>query len=129
MTEPTLRQLQERVLQFAAERDWGQFHAPRNVAMALSVEAAELLELFLWTPDGDALTPDRRARVADEAADVLMCLLNLAARANIDLPAALDEKLRRAELKYPVDRVKGRSLKYDEYPEWVPTQDPDRKAP
>ncbi|HMV67908.1 MAG TPA: nucleotide pyrophosphohydrolase [Myxococcota bacterium] len=129
MSEPTLAELQARVVAFAAARDWGQYHNPRNLAMALSVEAGELLELFLWSSDGGPQPPqpERRARVAEEAADVLMCLLNLAERAQIDLAAALDAKLEAAAVKYPVERVRGRALKYDEYPEWRAGEgDPER---
>lgn len=102
---------------FAVERDWQQFHNPRNLAMALSVEANELLELYLWsTDDGpQPINPARNPRVADEAADVLMCLLNFCDRADVDLEAALLSKLERARAKYPVDKVKGKALKYDEY--------------
>ncbi len=103
---------------FVAERDWQQFHSPRNLAMALSVEAGELLELFLWSRD-DGPQPAVEARVpkvADEAADVFLCLLNLCDRMGIDLEAALRDKLARARLKYPADQVRGKSLKYDEYP-------------
>jgi NTP pyrophosphatase (non-canonical NTP hydrolase) len=91
--------------------------------MALSVEAAELLELYLWCADDgpQPLNPQRAPRVADEAADVLLCLLNFCDRANIDLAAALDDKLRRAALKYPIDRVRGQALKYDEYADYEPT--------
>lgn len=102
---------------FTEERDWAQFHSPRNLAMALSVEANELLELFLWSRDDgpQPLHPDRTPRVADEAADVLLCLLNFCDRADIDLEAALESKLERARAKYPVDKVRGKALKYDEY--------------
>ena len=113
----TLDELTALVRDFAAERDWQQFHSPRNLAMALSVEANELLELYLWSSDEgpQPLNPDRNPRVADEAADVLMCLLNLCDRAGVDLEAALKSKLERAALKYPVDVVRGKALKYDEY--------------
>lgn len=88
--------------------------------MALSVEAGELLELFLWSADDgpQPLRPERSRQVADEAADVLMCLLNFCDRAGVDLAAALVSKLAEAERKYPVERVRGRALKYDEYEEW-----------
>jgi NTP pyrophosphatase (non-canonical NTP hydrolase) len=91
--------------------------------MALSVEAAELLELYLWCADDgpQPLNPQRAPRVADEAADVLLCLLNFCDRATIDLAAARDDKLRRAALKYPIDRVRGQALKYDEYADYEPT--------
>ena len=120
MAEPTLSELQADVVAFAEARDWQQFHSPRNLAMALSVEASELLELFLWCADDgpqpmhDARTP----KVADEAADVLMCLLNFCHRADVDLAAALKRKLAAAAEKYPADRVRGQALKYDEYAEW-----------
>ena len=120
MSEPTLSDLQARVAAFSEARDWARFHSPRNLAMALSVEAAELLELFLWSTDDGPQPPraSRAPRVEEEVADVLMCLLNLCERADIDLAAALDRKLEVAARKYPADRVRGRALKYDEYPEW-----------
>lgn len=128
MTDPTLAELQARVVAFSEAREWGRFHSPRNLAMALSVEAAELLELYLWSEDGGPQPAEasRAPRVAEEAADVLLCLLNLCHRAGVDLPAALDAKLASAALKYPVDRVRGRSLKYDEYPEWRGEGDGER---
>lgn len=109
--------LRAEVRAFVEERDWAQFHSPRNLAMALSVEANELLELFLWSRD-DGPQPAVAARVpkvADEAADVFLCLLNLCDRMDIDLEAALRDKLRRAREKYPADVVRGKALKYDEY--------------
>lgn len=120
MNEPTLSELQAEVRAFADARDWGRFHAPRNLAMALSVEAGELLELYLWSEDNGPQPPEpgRVPRVAEEAADVLMCLLNLADRAGIDLAAALRAKLAQAALKYPAERVRGQARKYDEYEEW-----------
>jgi dCTP diphosphatase len=124
MAEPTIAELRARVRAFADARDWGKFHSPRNLAMAVSVEAGELLELFLWSPDeGPQPAVGREGKVADEAADVLICLLNLCDRAGIDLADAVDKKLAKAELKYPVDRVRGRALKYDEYPEWDDSKD------
>lgn len=114
---PRLEPLVAEVRAFVAERDWQQFHSPRNLAMALSVEASELLELFLWCRD-DGPQPavaERVPKVADEAADVFLCLLNLCDRMGIDLEAALLDKLARARLKYPAEQVRGRSLKYDEY--------------
>lgn len=114
---PTLPELTARVRAFAEERDWQRYHSPRNLAMALSVEAGELLELYLWCADDgpQPMVESRREKVADEAADVLMCLLNLCDRAGIDLAEALDRKLAAAAAKYPVERVRGKALKYDEY--------------
>jgi NTP pyrophosphatase (non-canonical NTP hydrolase) len=125
MTEPTLAELQARVVAFSEAREWGRFHSPRNLAMALSVESAELLELFLWSEDAGPQPAEasRAPRVAEEAADVLLCLLNLCHRAGVDLAAALDAKLDAAARKYPVERVRGRALKYYEYPEWRPDDD------
>ena len=115
--EPTLSQLQAQVLAFSEERDWARYHCPRNLAMAVSVEAAELLELYLWsTDDGpQPAVPERTPKVADEMADVLICLLNLAARTEVDLAAAVQDKLARNARKYPAERVRGKMRKYDEY--------------
>ena len=101
---------------FNAERDWGQYHNPRNLAMALSVEANELLALYLWAKDEGPFPPvaSRAPAVADEAADVLICLLNFCARAGVDLPAAFASKLARNAEKYPVTRACGRLEKSDE---------------
>jgi len=111
----TLNELTQRVLAFVDARDWAQFHSPRNLAMALSVEANELLELYLWdTGDGQrARRASSPADVADEAADVLMCLLNFAHRSGIDLEAALLRKIDKTGEKYPVDKVKGKAFPYD----------------
>ena len=117
--ETTLSTISEAVRQFSEDRNWTPFHSPRNLAMALSVEANELLELYLWSTD-DGPQPavtTRHPRVAEEAADVLICLLNLCRRADIDLAAAVKEKLRTSAIKYPIERVRGQALKYDEYGE------------
>ena len=117
---PTIEDLTARVRAFAEARDWRRYHSPRNLAMALSVEAGELLELFLWSSDDgpQPLRPERAPKVADEAADVLICLLNLCDRAGVDLGAAVLAKLAKAEEKYPADRVRGKALKYHEYDDW-----------
>jgi NTP pyrophosphatase (non-canonical NTP hydrolase) len=119
---PTLDELQRKVRAFVEARDWSRYHSPRNLAMALSVEANELLELYLWSADDgpQPLNPERAPRVAGEAADVLMCLLNFCDRAGIDLAAALEAKLEVAERKYPADRVRGKALKYHEYAAYEP---------
>lgn len=124
MSSPTLEDLRQRVRAFADARDWGRFHSPRNLAMALSVEAGELLELYLWCADEgpQPLAPERQPKVADEAADVLICLLNFCDRAGVDLGQAVLDKLAKAERKYPVERVRGQALKYHEYPDWTPEE-------
>jgi dCTP diphosphatase len=114
-SDDTLNVLRERIVQFADERDWDQFHNPKNVVMALAVEAAELLEHFQWrTPDEAAnLDPETKEAVALEAADVLLYLLRLCDKLGIDLAAAAQRKLALNEQKYPADKARGRSTKYD----------------
>ncbi len=112
-----LADLQRRLRAFAAERDWEQFHAPKNLVMALSVEAAELVEHFQWlTPEqSETLPPDTRHAVSHEMADVFIYLLRLAERLDVDLLAAVEEKMRLNAEKYPADRVRGSAKKYTEY--------------
>ena len=112
-----LAELSGLVADWVAERDWDRYHAPRNLAAALAVEAGELQELFLWRPDDDLLA-GKEDQVAAEAADVAICLLNFCNRMGIDLGQAVRDKLVVATKKYPADRVRGRRDKYDEYPEW-----------
>jgi dCTP diphosphatase len=102
---------------FARERDWEQFHSPKNLAMALAVESAEVLEHFQWLTEAEsaALTPERKSAVAAELCDVLFYLVRLADRLDVDLGAASAAKLAANAAKYPVDRVRGSARKYDEY--------------
>jgi NTP pyrophosphatase (non-canonical NTP hydrolase) len=111
-----LAALRARLRAFNAARDWGRYHSPRNLAMAVSVEAGELLELFLWSADDGPQPPvaAREPRVAEEAADVLISLLNLCEAAGIDLAAAVDAKIARNEARYPAETARGRLEKYDE---------------
>lgn len=99
---------------FAHERDWAQFHTPKNLACALSVEAAELLEHFQWLTDAQsqALTPEQTQQVGTEAADVFLYLLQLCDKLGIDLIAAAQHKLAANALKYPVDKARGSAKKY-----------------
>jgi NTP pyrophosphatase (non-canonical NTP hydrolase) len=99
---------------FAAERDWDQFHTPKNLAMALSVEAAELLEHFQWLTAEQSQTLDRTtlARVREEMADVLLYLVRLADRLDIDLLAAARDKMTLNAERYPLDKARGNSRKY-----------------
>jgi dCTP diphosphatase len=112
----SLLYLREAQRQFALERDWDQFHFPKNLAIALSVEAAELLEHFQWMSEVDsaALDEPTRAKVREEMADVLLYLIRLADKLNIDLSAAAVEKMRINAAKYPVDKSHGSSKKYTE---------------
>ena len=100
--------------QFAAQRDWDQFHFPKNLAIALSVEASELLEHFQWMPDREsaALPPGKRAEVREELADVLLYLIRLADKLDIDLASAAADKIAVNAKKYPVHKARGNSKKY-----------------
>lgn len=112
-----LEELKQRLRIFVSERDWDQFHSPKNLAMALSVEAAELVELFQWLTEAESSAPDagRRRRAAEELADILVYVVRIADRLDIDLLRAAGEKLERNALKYPAERVRGQARKYDEY--------------
>src|SRR5688572_27376928 len=103
--------------QFAADRDWDQFHSAKNLAAALSVEAGEVLEHFQWLTEEqcNALLPEKRQEVGLELADVFLYLLRLADRLDIDLVAVSRNKLILNAKKYPVERVRGSSKKYTEY--------------
>ena len=111
-----LEGLRVQLRDFAAARDWGQFHSPKNLAMALSVEAAELLELFQWLTEAQsrALTPEDHAKVSDEIADVLLYLIRLGDQLGIDPVAAAQRKMVANERKYPADKARGNSKKYTE---------------
>ena len=112
----SLQGLAKQLEQFAADRDWQQFHSPKNLSAALVVEAAELLEHFQWLTEDQsrALSPDKRDAVGAEVADVLLYLIQLASALGIDPIAAAQAKLQLNDLKYPVDRSHGSSKKYDE---------------
>jgi len=112
-----LRALQQRVAAFAAAREWDPFHSPKNLAMALSVEAAELVEEFQWLTEEQsrALDAARRERVRLELADVFIYLLRIADKLDVDLVAAANDKIVLNEKKYPADRVRGDARKYTEY--------------
>ena len=114
----TLAELKSRVLAFARERDWEQFHAPKNLSMALAAEAAELMEHFLWaSPEQSravALDPAKRARIAEELADVVIYALEFANATGLDVAANIEAKMAANARKYPVEKARGRSAKYTE---------------
>ena len=114
-TTDNLETLRVRLAEFAAERDWEQFHNPKNLAMALAGEAGELLEHFQWLTFEQAahLSQDARAEVALEAADVLLFLVRLCDKLDIDLAAACGKKLALNAKKYPVDTARGKATKYN----------------
>ena len=111
----SLEDLRAQLATFAAERDWDQFHNPKNLAMAVAGEAGELIEHFQWlTPEEAAnLSAGAREEVALEAADVLLFLLRLCSKLDIDLGDAASRKLELNAKKYPVGKSRGRATKYD----------------
>jgi NTP pyrophosphatase (non-canonical NTP hydrolase) len=113
-TEDPLHRLREALREFAAARDWEQFHSPKNLAMALSVEAAELLEHFQWlTEEGSrGLAKDELDKVGEEMADVLLYLIRLADKLDVDLLQAAARKMQLNAAKYPADKARGNSIKY-----------------
>lgn len=112
-----LIKLRDQLRGFVAERDWAQFHTPKNLASALSVEAAELLEPFQWlkTGNADELSEDVKKNIRHEMADVLNYLVMLADQLNVDLIAAATEKNALNALKYPIEQVRGDARKYTDY--------------
>jgi dCTP diphosphatase len=109
-------QLRDTLRAFTAARDWDQFHSPKNLAMALSVEAAELLEVFQWVTEADSrnLEPAAKAAASEELADVLLYLILLSDELGIDPVAAAEHKMVANAQKYPVEKARGTSKKYTE---------------
>ena len=112
-----LTEIRDAIRKFAADRDWDQFHSPKNLAMALSVEAAELLEHFQWLTEQQSkdLTAEKHKQVAQEMSDVLVYLIRLAYKLDIDLVQETKEKLILNDKKYPANLVRGSAKKYTEY--------------
>jgi NTP pyrophosphatase (non-canonical NTP hydrolase) len=109
--------LKLKIREFSKERDWLQFHSPKNLAMALSVEAGELMEHFQWVETGDSrsLPQPTRLKIQEEMADVLIYLLRLADELDVDLKTAAINKIDQNAEKYPADKVRGSSKKYTDY--------------
>ena len=108
----------KQLIEFRRERDWEQFHNPKDVAISLSIEASELLEWFQWKTAEQVqqrLASDKREELEDEIADVAVYLAYLCHDLNIDLNQAIKNKMQKNAAKYPRDKVKGRNDKYDEY--------------
>lgn len=118
MTKDSLEQLRQRLAEFAAVRDWDQFHSPKNLAMALIAEAAELVEHFQWLSEEQShhLSLEKKQAVSHELADVLIYLIRLADKLDIDLITAAQSKIQINDLRYPVARVKGDARRAEEYP-------------
>ena len=111
--------LKKRIREFADDRDWHQFHSPKNLAMALAVEAAELLEHFQWLTEEQSreLDPEQLEKVRNELGDVLIYLIRLSDVLGVDLLEAAADKLEMNAEKYPADKVRGKALKYSDYHE------------
>ena len=109
-----MQELKKRLREFAIARDWEQFHSPKNLSMALSVEAAEVVEHFQWLTEEESrnLPGDKIEEVESELADTLIYLVRLADELNIDLLAAARNKIEVNERKYPVDKARGNAMKY-----------------
>ena len=114
VSEPTFEAVRADLRRFVAERDWDAFHAPKDLALSMAIEAGELLEVFQWRQLHAAdLTPDDQRRIQEEVADVVMYAMLLAEKAGFDLPSAIAAKLAQNRAKYPVEKARGRAEKYD----------------
>lgn len=112
-----LDELKKRLAKFAADRDWNQFHSPKNLSMALAAESGELLEQFQWLTEEQSkkLSEEKLHSIEEELADIQIYLIRLADKLNINIIDAVSKKIEVNERKYPVERVKGSAKKYDEY--------------
>ena len=111
----SLEQIRQEVSNFAKERDWEQFHSPRNLLLALISEMGEVAEIVRWLGDDDPAIPeDRREDWSDELADVFILLIRLADRSGVDLVQAFEDKFKKVKAKYPVDKFYGSNKKYNE---------------
>jgi len=122
MTDPAshpdrLQALEDEVLKFAVDRDWIQFHSPKNLTMALAGEVGELIEHFQWltSEQSESLSGDKLAEVKAEMADVYIYLIRLSQQLDVDLLTAAFEKIEVNKQKYPADQVRGSARKYTEY--------------
>jgi len=117
MSERSIGGLTRRLRKFAADRDWDQFHSPKNLSMALIAESAELVEILQWATEEESytLSEDKKRQVEQEVGDILIYLVRFCDKMDIDLIDAAENKLTLNELKYPADRVHGSSKKYSEY--------------
>ena len=105
--------VQKDVIKFRDDRDWEQFHNLKDLSIALSIEASELLENFLWSGN-DLTANDKQDKIKEELADVLIYCINIADKANFDIPEIIADKLKKNDEKYPVEKAKGNSRKYTE---------------
>ena len=115
----SLNELRAKVNAFVRERDWDQFHSPKNLAMAMIVEAAEVVEHFQWDTleESQQISEERRTEIGHELADTFIYLLRLAEVTGVDLIAAAHQKIALNAIKYPVEKAKGSNAKYTDYQE------------
>ncbi|MGH1485708.1 MAG: MazG-like family protein [Cellvibrionaceae bacterium] len=109
-----LDKITQQLIKFRDEREWAQFHDSKNLALALLLEASELNELFLWKQSEEQVESVDKQRLAEELADVMAYALLLAEKHNLDITTILEEKIQQNQQKYPVDKAKGSSKKYNE---------------
>ncbi|MGR6872922.1 nucleotide pyrophosphohydrolase [Pseudomonas sp. HK3] len=123
----SLEQLKRPLQAFADERDWDQFHSPKNLSMALSVEASELVECFQWLTEEQSknLTPAQRQAVIDEMADIQVYLVRLATKLDVNILQAVEQKMVKNAAKYPADLVRGSTKKYTEYEQNIAQENSD----
>tara|TARA_Y100000591_G_scaffold1504_1_gene1296 strand:- start:1566 stop:1913 length:348 start_codon:yes stop_codon:yes gene_type:complete len=110
-----VEEIQKRLRKFATDRDWEKFHSPKNLTMALSVEVAELVEIFQWSNSGgldEIENPDIRKNIEEELADIFIYLLKISDKLNIDIEQSIHQKIEKNEKKYPIDKSFGSSKKY-----------------
>ena len=110
-------ELKNNISTFAKDRDWEQFHTPKNLACALSVEASELLEIFQWMNEAEQknISTEKKEAIAEELSDILTYAVRLAGVMDINLSDSIENKIKKNEKKYPAELVRGSSKKYDEY--------------
>jgi dCTP diphosphatase len=111
--KPDLERLAKRIADFCEQRDWNQYHNPKNISMSVAIEAAELMEIFQWlTPDESsetALSNEDRGRVEEEVADIVIYCIRMSQVFHFNLLEAISNKIDKNEIKYPIDIIKGKS--------------------
>jgi NTP pyrophosphatase (non-canonical NTP hydrolase) len=112
-----LTKISQKAIQFRDERDWKQFHNPKNLAEAISIESGELLEKFLWMTTNESVSPEvhKVGEIKEEIADILIFLIYLCNSLNIDLSEAVEEKIEINRKKYPIEKARGSHKKYKEF--------------
>jgi len=115
-----LKKINQKIKSFVKARDWEQFHSPKNLSMALSVEASELVEIFQWSNSGgldEVKDSKKREKIKEEIADIFIYLIKISSKLDLDVNKIINEKIDRNEKKYPIEKSKGKSLKYTELDE------------